>query len=224
MWGCATAVATVLGDAFTFPRRLHMHPHMMPLPRRAHWRSIRRSDPQVITNDSFVSRKAVKREVVMCKKQLVGNRLACGITPAPGPKLPQLPALRPVSMAMGPMLAEPEAVLMFADHEVVNCQVMITARLTRLRHLWTSTGLQRGLSAWPSSRLEGSRLASQRAGVFSASVRGSTHRGSRIAAMSTAAPPVLADGAPQTQELDALRQQLADLQVTRATCLSSLSG
>jgi hypothetical protein len=124
-------------------------------------------------------------------------------------------------MPIGPMLAEPEAVWVFADHEVACCQVMITARLTRLRHLWTTAGLQR---AWPSSRLEGSRFASQRAGGFSASVRGSTHRGSRIAAMSTAAPPVLADGAPQTQELDALRQQLADLQVTYATCRSLLFG
>ena len=41
--------------------------------------------------------------------------------------------------------------------------------------------------------------------------------------MSTAAPPVLADGAPQTQELDALRQQLADLQVTLSEGLSLLS-
>jgi hypothetical protein len=33
--------------------------------------------------------------------------------------------------------------------------------------------------------------------------------------MSTAAPPVVMDGAPQTQELDDLRKQLADLQVSR---------
>ena len=130
---------------------------------------------------------------------------------------------RSLSMALGPMLAEPEAALLSADHEVGDCQVMITARLIRLRHLWATTGLQRGLAPWPISRLEASRLACQRAGGLSASARGFTHRGSRTAAMSTAAPPVLADGAPQTQELDALRQQLADLQVTLSEGLSLLS-
>lgn len=31
--------------------------------------------------------------------------------------------------------------------------------------------------------------------------------------MSTTAPPIVGDGAPQSQELEALRKQLADLQV-----------
>lgn len=91
---------------------------------------------------------------------------------------------------------------------------MIANRLGRLRHLWVASGSLRGLSTLQFSRLEACRLAAGRLGAASACSKAPTHRRCRIAAMSTAAPPVAADGVPQWQELDALRKQLADLQAS----------
>jgi len=94
----------------------------------------------------------------------------------------------------------------------VPLQDMLSGRLANLRRLWGTSVSFRHLAFAAGSRPNTARSISQR--KLLSDSRSQLYRGCRAIKMSAAAPSAGADGVAQSQDLDALRKQLADLQVS----------